>query len=204
MKTTYQNSNKCSTERSAFTLVEMLVSLLIFGLLAAAGVSLLSFSVRAQEVAKARLADVAATSRLDALLTDDLLQAVPRVTRNTRGDSEPSFRGGEGALLLAYVRGGWANMGDAPRSGLQRVELRFADGRLERIVRPMLDGATPLPPVTLADDVKVARVRFFEKGEWQERWQSAKPEAMPRAIELTVARNGEAPLTRLFLMGTGA
>ena len=41
--------------RNGFTLVEMLVSLLIFAMLAAAGVTLLSFSVRAQDVAETRL-----------------------------------------------------------------------------------------------------------------------------------------------------
>lgn len=46
-----------------FTLVEVMISLLIFGLLAAAGVALLSFSVRAQGLTGARLEAVSARNR---------------------------------------------------------------------------------------------------------------------------------------------
>ncbi len=196
-------SLKGQSPRNGFTLVELMVSLFIFGLLAAAGVSLLAFSVRAQESAKVRLADAGATARISALLTGDLLQAVPRLTRNTRGDREPVFRGGEGSLVLAYVRGGWANAEGAGRSGLQRVELQLNDGRLERVVRPLVDGAAPLPPVVLAEGIGNARLRFRVKGEWLDRWQPSNVQAMPQAVELTITRAGEAPLTRLFLVGVG-
>lgn len=183
-----------------FTLIELLVSLFIFGLLAASGVSLLAFSVRAQVAAKERLADVAATERMGALLAGDLLQAVPRISRNTRGDNEAAFRGGEGALLLSYVRGG---AGSGEGSALQRVELRLNQRRIERIARARVDGAPFKPPMVLATDVTRVQLRFREKGEWQDRWASTKPEALPNAIELRITRKGEAPLTRLFLVGVG-
>jgi general secretion pathway protein J len=187
--------------KQGFTLVELLVSLFIFGLLAAAGVSLLAFSVRAQASAKLRLADVAATERMGALLTADLLQAVPRISRNTRGDAEPAFRGGEGALLLSYVRSG---AGGGDRSALQRVELRLEQGRIERVARAHVDGALALSPMILAENVARVELRFREKGEWQDRWASTKAEALPQAIELRVTRKGEAPVTRLFLVGVGS
>ncbi len=179
---------------NGFTLVEMLVSLFIFALLAAAGVAVLAFSVRAQEAASLKLADAATTERIGALLAADLLQAVPRVTRNARGDVEPAFRGGEGVLLLSYVRGG---------SRVQRVELRFEDRAVARVVFTAPDGGVGLPAQALAAGVQNARVRFREKGEWQDRWQSSRAAALPDAVELTVARNGEAPVTRLFLIGAG-
>jgi general secretion pathway protein J len=50
-------------KEAGFTLVELMVSLMIFGMLSAAGVALLSFSVRAQEAAESRLGDLAQLRR---------------------------------------------------------------------------------------------------------------------------------------------
>ena len=103
-----------------FTLVEVMISLLIFGLLAAAGVALLSFSVRAQGLTGARLEAVSARNRLSSILTADLAQAVVRTTRGEGGEMLPAFAGesgSNGAVLLRVVRGGWSNLDGAPRLG---------------------------------------------------------------------------------------
>ena len=92
---------------SGFTLVELLVSLFIFGMLSAAGVVLLSFSVRAQEAADARLGDLADFRRAGALLAGDLAQAAPRLARDGAGRARPALEGNSGeqggmALLNAH------------------------------------------------------------------------------------------------------
>ncbi|HEY1145453.1 MAG TPA: prepilin-type N-terminal cleavage/methylation domain-containing protein, partial [Allosphingosinicella sp.] len=102
-----------------FTLVEMMVALLIFGLISAAGVALLTFSVRAQDMADERLGKLAEVRRAGALLTSDLAQATPRISRDERGAAELAFQGGTGAgglVSLALVRRGWANYDGAARS----------------------------------------------------------------------------------------
>ena len=63
---------------TGFTLVEMLVALLIFAILAGAGVALLRASVDTQEVVNKALADLGTAARLRALLAADLGQAVVR------------------------------------------------------------------------------------------------------------------------------
>jgi prepilin-type N-terminal cleavage/methylation domain-containing protein len=80
-----------------FTIVELMVSLLIFAMLAAAGVALLGFSVRAEQAAAERLDENAALQRARAILTADLAQAAPRITRDRDGARVPSFVGGTGA-----------------------------------------------------------------------------------------------------------
>ena len=49
---------------NGFTLVEVMVALMIFGMIASAGVGLLAFSVRAQGATVERLDDVGALARL--------------------------------------------------------------------------------------------------------------------------------------------
>jgi len=193
------------TERG-FTLAELLVSLFIFGLLSAAGVGLLSFSVRAQEAAEARLGDLADFRRAGALLAGDLAQAAPRMARDSAGNSRPAFHGvgGEqGGVALAFVRRGWENLDDTPRASLQRVEYSFMDGRLERRVYPRLDGAAALPATTVVDGVRRIRLRYRDsEGAWRERWDPTKPTELPRAVELVMDAEGSGITRQLFQTGT--
>jgi general secretion pathway protein J len=193
-------------DESGFTLAELLVSLFIFGLLSAAGVGLLSFSVRAQEAADARLGELADFRRAAALLTGDLAQAAPRMARDRTGTARPAFDGlggDQGGMTLAFVRRGWENLDDAPRASLQRVEYSLADGRLERRVYPRLDGAAALPPTTVVDGVSRIRFRYRDReGAWRERWDPTKATDLPRAVELVMDSEGSGTTRQLFQVGT--
>jgi general secretion pathway protein J len=193
-------------DEQGFTLVELLVSLFIFGTLSAAGVALLSFSVRAQEAAEARLGDLADFRRAGALLAGDLAQAAPRLARDQSGRPRPAFEGrsGEqGGLALAFVRRGWENLDGAPRASLQRVEYSVADGRLERRIYPRLDGAAPLPAATVVDGVRRVRLRYRDReGAWRERWDPTKADELPRAVELILDSEGSGATRQLFQTGT--
>jgi general secretion pathway protein J len=189
-----------------FTLVELLVSLFIFGMLSAAGVALLSFSVRAQEAADARLGDLADFRRAGALLGGDLAQAAPRPARDTAGTARPAFEGsgGErGGLALAFVRRGWENLDDTPRASLQRVEYQGRGGPAERRVYPRLDGAAPLEATTVVDGVRRVRFRYRDgEGAWRERWDPTKATELPRAVELVLDAEGSGTTRQLFQTGT--
>ena len=191
-------------EQNGFTLIEMMVALLIFGMLAAAGVSLLTFSVRAQAAAAQRLDAVANDQRMASLLASDLAQALPRITRDVIGANQPAFSGtnGVGALpMLRYVRGGWTNPEGNPRASIQRVEIALDQGRLERRTYAMVDGATAGPAMVLADNVENVRLRYRDKGVWTASWQNPAPASMPKAVELIVKRQGQPALMMAFLVG---
>ena len=191
---------------NGFTLVELLVSLLIFGMLAAAAVAMLSFSVRAQEVAGDRLDDLAALRRAAALIAADLGQAAPRVHRDEAGLKRPAFLGGsgEGAVLIAFVRRGWENVDAEPRASLQRVEYRLAGDRLERRAWPRVDGAAPMAPIVLLDGVRRLRLRYRDReGAWRDRWDPTDPADLPLAVELVLDGEATGTTRQLFLAGRG-
>ena len=97
------------TRESGFTLIEVMISLMIFGMLAAAGVALLSFSVRAQSATGAKLDDVQALNRLSSALSADLAQAETRPTgdsRIVRIDVEVMDSAGSRQGHLTVVRAG--------------------------------------------------------------------------------------------------
>ena len=189
-----------------FTLIEVMISLLIFGLLAAAGVALLSFSVRAQGLTGAKLETVSARNRLSSILTADLAQAVVRPTRGEGGEMLPAFigePGTNGAVLLRVVRGGWSNLDGAPRPSEQKVEYRLEDGALVRVAYPMLDGAPALPPTPLLSHIRTVALRYRLKGAWSDRWVGNDQNPLPDALELRIVRDPGDETREMFLVGTG-
>ncbi|RDE05151.1 type II secretion system minor pseudopilin GspJ [Sphingomonas aracearum] len=185
-----------------FTLVEMMIALLIFGMLAAAGVALLSVSIRAQAATGAKLDDVAALNRFSSVFSADLAEAVARPTRNEAGDSVPAFFGAPGEMVL--VRGGWTNLDSAPRASAQKVQYRVTQGALERITWPMLDGAPPLAPTVLLDHVASATLRYRYNGAWSDRWNgAATAPPLPQVVELSVQRENGTVFRQLALVGAG-
>ena len=196
-----------SPDETGFTLIELLVALTIFAMLAVAGVLLLGNSVSAQAQIKLRLDDMAAVQRASGALAADLGQAVPRISRTEAGMLAPAFwshREGEAVPVLQFVRGGWDNLGDLPRPALQKVEYWVRQGRLERRTYRQVDGAAGDEPAALLDHVEDVALRFRDAGgEWRDEWAPTQPDLMPRAVELTVTRTGEPPVTLRFLVGPG-
>ncbi|MBX9815555.1 MAG: type II secretion system protein GspJ [Proteobacteria bacterium SG_bin5] len=190
--------------QAGFTLIEVIVALFIFGLLAAAGVALLGVSVRAQAATSAKFDDMAALGRLNAALTADLAQAVERPARDENGVPLPAFRGeGGGPLLLGLVRRGWTNLDDAPRAELQKVEYRLENGVLRRAAYGAVDGAAPLASTEMMAGVRQLRMRYRWQGAWSDRWDPRAEAPLPQAIELQLVRRDGMPLRALFLVGTG-
>jgi general secretion pathway protein J len=189
-----------------FTLVELLVALTIFALLSAAGVTLLSFSVRAQEAADERLTRLAEIRRAGALLTSDLAQAAPRISRDEAGAVKPALIGGSGqgdALILSLVRRGWENLDGANRPARQKGQDRWVSGRLERTAHRHIDGGAPMEPVAVVTGIRNVRLRYRDpRGEWRERWDPTQPTLMPVAVEMVIDTEESESIRQLFLVGT--
>lgn len=188
-----------------FTLVELMVSLLIFSLLAAAGVGLLAFSVRAQQVGTEKLADIAKLNQLGSALSADLAQVRARPTRNEAGDPVPPFFGASDSgttPMLRLVRAGWTNVDAAPRPSEQKVEYRLDKGSLLRVSYPMLDGAVPGPSAAILNDVASIKLRYRFAGGWTDRWNPAPDRPLPDAVEMTIARADGRTFREMFLVGT--
>lgn len=188
-----------------FTLVEMMVALFIFALITAAGVTLLSVGVRAQAAATRELETTGGLRRMSVLLANDFAQMVPRTARDGTGNVLRAFTGNDGSsspLVMGYVRSGWANPDGVMRAGVQRVDLVLEQGRLERRGFRDVDGNSPAATIVLADDVATVATRYRDdKGEWRPRWDNALLGSMPVAVELTITRAKQKPVTMAFVAG---
>ena len=178
---------------AGFTLVEMLVAMVIFAMLAVAGVGLLRASVDTQAAIDNRLDGINAQERVAALFTADLGQATARPQVGLGESRQLSFIGTPSSVSL--MRGGWANPDGLPRSSLQRVEWTGSQSNVSRIAHLFLDGSDPGQPAIIQRDVETFTLRYRRAdGSWTESFSSTEREMLPTAVEMTARASGGLPL----------
>ncbi|AMO71361.1 type II secretion system minor pseudopilin GspJ [Sphingorhabdus sp. M41] len=195
-----------SCNRNGFTLVEMMVALFIFAMLSVAGVIMLRTAVDSDEITAKNLGKMAEMQRFVSLMEADLSQALPRTSRDDRGDRTPAFgseAGGAEPAFLKFTRGGQSNINGQARSNLERIEYRLTDGNLERWRYRMTDGGKIDQPAVLISQITSLDLRFRDKrGQWSSRWEAERLADLPRAIEIQFEQQGRR-YRHLFLVGTG-
>lgn len=180
-----------------FTLVEMLVALAIFALVSAAGVMLLRSSVDTQIAVSARLGEGSAILRARALLSADLASAQPRAVRDASGAPQTAFVTDGGGITFTH-----AASDDAGNERLERTRYALENGSFVRRSTPAVDGGGEAVAAVLVREVTGARWRVRNvDGGWSDGWSADNPARLPRAVELTLDRNGAPPLTMAFLVG---
>lgn len=191
-----------------FTLVEMLVAMVAFSLVAAAAAGILNLSLRN---ASAFEETDGATRQLQiarTIMRADFAQIARRPVRDTYGAAIPAvFVGGAGEAgdpMLRFVRHGWDNPdGAEERSSLQYIEYAVEGGALVRRTRPYLDPTpdTPVTATTLISDVRGVTVSFLSRGQWSDKWLAANVQgALPDAVALEMKVAAAGGLRQAFLV----
>jgi general secretion pathway protein J len=182
-----------------FTLVEMLVALSIFAVIASIGVGLLRASAGTQAAVQDRLSAMGAVNRLRAIMANDLAQAVLRPGRGPDGAAIPAFRGD--AQGFAFVHRGRAALDDSG-GAVQRVEYRLTSGEWRRATAAQPDGAALGEGDALLREVGAASLRYRDaSGAWRDNWSSDSERRLPLAVEVSLTRGARAPLVLLFQTG---
>jgi general secretion pathway protein J len=193
----------------AFTLIEVLVSLAIFSILATLAYGALSQTLSSAELLNARMDRLQAIQRTMRLLGEDLQQLSPRPIRDELGDGigpalDTDFQSG---FALELTHGGWSNPIVLPRGTLQRSAYRIEEDELIRYHWMVLDRTLANEPVSVAllDGVESILFRFLQAdGEWTEQWPpSNRPGALgsrlrPRAVEIILTLADEGEISRLL------
>ena len=193
----------------AFTLIEVLVSLAIFAILAALAYGALGQTLDSAEFLNERMDRLQALQRTIRLLSEDLQQLSPRPIRDELGESfEPALDTGfQSGFALELTHGGWSNPIVLPRGTLQRSAYRIEEDELIRYHWMVLDRTLANEPVSVAllDGVESILFRFLQaNGEWTEQWPPTnRPGALgarqrPRAVEIILTLTGEGEITRLL------
>ena len=193
----------------AFTLIEVLVSLAIFAILATLAYGALSRTLDSAEMLNERMDRLQAIQRTIRLLSEDLQQLSPRPIRDELGDGFGAAldTGFDSGFALELTHGGWSNPIVLPRSTLQRSAYRIEEDELIRYHWTVLDRTLANEPlsITLLDGVESILFRFLQAdGEWVEQWPpSNRPgplgaRARPRAAEIILTLTDEGEIRRLL------
>ena len=192
-----------------FTLVELLVALFIFSLIAVASVTLLRSSADGQIILKDRLAKHSAFMRTANLLEADLAQAAPRPVRDASGNSLAAFstapQSGQtgNSALFGFTRSGLSAGIDGILPAIGRVSYSYANGILIRTTWPVADGSQPLPAANVMEGLQSVTARFRDTlGNWQTIWRPLDPADLPRAVELTITPAARPPYRLVMLVGS--
>ncbi len=190
-----------------FTLLELLVALSIFAVIAVLAYGGLGTVLDQRSATEASAERLAALQKTYLIIQRDIEQLVPRPIRDEFGDPAPAIIGGTAFQL---TRGGWSNPLGTRRSSLQRVGYALEEQELIRYSWLVLDRAQDSLPrrQVLVDDVNSMRVRYLDaEDNWQDQWPPAQQTAgianalagnPPRAVEITLQHEQYGEIRWLF------
>lgn len=199
-----------STRRSSgFTLVEVMVALAIFGMLAAFAYGTLGQTLANAEILTDRMAGLQSVQRTVRYLTEDFMQLAPRPVREDLGENlGPALHTNvQSDFAVELTHGGWSNPATLPRGTLQRVAYRLEEGELVRYHWPVLDRTLSNEPAgrVLLDEVDSILFRFMQdNGDWTDQWPPENRPGLlgsrqrPRAVEITLVLADETEIRRLL------
>ena len=186
------------------TLIELLVAVFAFAVLATLAYSALGQMLNNSDVLGARMQRVQEVQLAMRYLESDLLQTAPRAVRDELGENYRLAIQSDlsSQFALELTRSGWSNPAGLPRSTQQRLAYQLLDGELLRYHWYVLDRTFSNEPIetVLIDDVDSLLFRFLDaSGEWTEQWPPQSTTEIvsrtqrPRAVEirLTLADEGE-------------
>jgi len=197
--------------QKAFTLVELLISMMVFSILSVMAYSGLQVVIDTKEHTEKIAKDLVDLQTAFMFIGRDIEQAVGRSVRDGFGDIKPAMEGGEfGKELISLTRAGQTNYLKAARSNLQRVAYRLEDDELLRVSWPMLDqdfNEEAYVRVLLKNITKLEVSYIDREGEPQDQWPSGFGDVdetvLPKAVIFTLESEKLGEIRRVFRVPPG-
>jgi general secretion pathway protein J len=180
-----------------FTLLEVLVAVFIFSIVAMLAYGGYNQLTRQSEIVDTNAARTRMIQSAVQRMAEDFEMIEPRPVREPLGESvEPALQSDKRTETLASLtRSGWSNPAGVSRSTMQRVAYRLEDNKLERAYWNALDRTLSAEPTvaTLVDHVRGVTFRFMDQNQsWHEQWPplgysgADAPRLRPIAVEITL------------------
>lgn len=211
-----------------FTLLEVVVALVVSAIIGVMAFQALDGASRGAERTTEVLDEINRLDRAWQLLAADLRHLVqPGANTVFLGESLKSSGENAEQTILQFKRRGWTNFSNLPRSDLQLVSYRLAEGKLWRDFMPDFNRQITETNIEdegfqqlLLEDVKDVQLRFLHKGliglagkrvlegesytdDWLPMWpdnSTASAAGLPLAVEITIELTGVGTSVRLFAL----
>lgn len=188
-----------------FTLLELLVAIAIFAVLAVMAYGGLNSVIRQREQNDTAMQRLKQLQQTMAIMTRDFAQMAPRPVRDQLGGMHCALSAGSNNVPpIEFTRGGWTNPLGVIRSTQQRVAYALEGGTLVRYTWPELDRAVQTEPQkqTLLPDVTSIAVQYMDpSGAFQDQWPPINtrlaPEQLPHAVTLKLVLKDWGEMSRI-------
>lgn len=191
-----------------FTLLELLIAIAIFALLALGTYRMLDSVLRTDSTTRAHEQQLRELVRAMGAFERDLAQVVVRPARDPFGEARAALLGDdEGGSAIEWTRAGWRNPLGSPRANLQRVRWQLSGEQWQRRYWNVLDQAQDTQPQVqqALDGVTRVQLRYLDQeGTWLPSWpplgrtEDEALEDLPRAVELVLEHRRYGELRRVL------
>lgn len=200
----------CRARHTGFTLVELLVAILIFGILSMLAYGGLDSVLKSRDRTESELLRLRQMQITFSQFQRDIEQLAARDGHDALNGKLLRLSAGQTAdtgLLIQYTRAGFPNPAHQLRSNLQRIAWRLEDNKLYRMSWPYVDRAfdDKATSTMLIENIRDVKIRFLDSAnEWHDLWPL--PDALaqqkglqqPLAIEITVSMQDWGDIMRVF------
>ncbi|MEH6548768.1 MAG: type II secretion system minor pseudopilin GspJ [Pseudomonadales bacterium] len=145
------------THQKGFTLIEVLISSLVFSVLAIMAYSALNNMLRLDQHQQQQFAREGQLRQAWGVIFSDFIQVRDRSVRDQYGDVIRPYLGEDAEYVVEFSRGGMPVYGQSP-SAVARIAYQFEDSELRRLVWPIADRGEDTEP---RQQVLVAGLRDF-------------------------------------------
>lgn len=196
---------KANSRPRGFTLLEILIALFIFTIVAVIMTRALHTVLNSQDATEKHAARLTELQIATLLLSLDLEQTIDRPVINAKGTLEPSFSGDHSHIV--FTHGGLADpTGQAQRSTLQRTAYFIENKNFIRQVWPVLDQVQTTKPLrrNLLTSVHQGYFEFLDdKNVFHNSWppsEQTKSQPPPRAVRITLTLTDWGKITQTYVI----
>lgn len=194
---------KGKRNQKGFTLLELMISMVIFSLMSVMAYSGLASMIGGSETTKEYDADLKSLQRAMMFIERDFRQLVARPRRVDFSRLSAALTSGlDSEGLVEFTRTGNPNPANQLRSALQRVQYGYEDKKLSRKSWNLVDHTSDTEPtiMPLLERLEEVSLRFLDKtNTWQDNWGSEKQQSLlPKAIELTIEHERWGKIIRII------
>jgi general secretion pathway protein J len=187
-------------KNSGFTLIEILIALFIFTILAVLLTASLHNVITIQSGSERKAERLRQVQMGLLIMSRDIEQTINRPIIDASGKEEAAFAGTKTGFSLTHT--GFAN---PEASHLQRTAYAFNENTIVRTAWPVLDQApkTKAYSRNLIENVSEASFEYLDQqGHFRENWPMEKDaeQTLPRAVKINLTIKSWGHLTQLYLI----